>query len=309
MASKVSGVIEYIQPGGSSGTKYAIAATAYGVCDTAASEAIKNVEMTGFKLQEGMTVHIKFTNANSVSNPKLKFNSEANTNAKPIVQYGTTAAGITEETDGWYAGAVLTLTYDGTSWVRDQGFNTNIDTKVTQTISSTDKADYRILLSGTADDTTRAEGARKDTNFKYNPNTNTLTIGTGTLTATNYSGKAATAGTATNATNATTATYIKCTDTRDAELEPVDMNATQGVRFDFKAKHTINLTATDGYAGVITFRPYAAGSDWTGGPAHQLAFNTQGIYWRTGSSAWNTWERLATANEVMESKIEIIRLA
>lgn len=128
MASKVSGVIEYIQPGGSSGTKYAIAATAYGVCDTAASKPIKNVDMTGFKLQEGMTVHIKFTNANSVSNPKLKFNSEADTNAKPIVQYGTTAAGITEETDGWYAGAVLTLTYDGTSWVRDQGFNTNVNT-------------------------------------------------------------------------------------------------------------------------------------------------------------------------------------
>jgi len=41
--------------------------------------------MTGFKLEKGMTVHIKFTNANSASNPKLKFNSEADTNAKPIV--------------------------------------------------------------------------------------------------------------------------------------------------------------------------------------------------------------------------------
>jgi hypothetical protein len=41
--------------------------------------------MTGFKLKEGMTIHIKFTNSNSASNPKLKFNSEANTNAKPIV--------------------------------------------------------------------------------------------------------------------------------------------------------------------------------------------------------------------------------
>jgi len=42
--------------------------------------------MTGFKLEEGMTIHIKFTNANSASDPpKLKFNSEADTNAKPIV--------------------------------------------------------------------------------------------------------------------------------------------------------------------------------------------------------------------------------
>ena len=41
-----------------------------------------------------------------------------------------------------------------------------------------------------------------DNDFKYNPSTNTLTIGTGTLTASNYSGKAATAGTADKATAA-----------------------------------------------------------------------------------------------------------
>lgn len=126
MASKVSGVIEKIQTGGSSGTSHAIASTAYGYCETAADEQIKNVDMTGFKLYEGVTIHVKFANANSASNPpKLKFNSEADTNAKPIVQYGTTAAGTTSETNGWYAGAVLTLTYDGTSWVRDQGYNSN----------------------------------------------------------------------------------------------------------------------------------------------------------------------------------------
>ena len=30
--------------------------------------------MTGFKLEEGVTIHVKFTNTNSASNPKLKFN-------------------------------------------------------------------------------------------------------------------------------------------------------------------------------------------------------------------------------------------
>lgn len=48
---------------------------------------------------------------------------------------------------------------------------------VTQTTSSTTNADYRILLSATADDTTRTEGARKDTDFKYNPSTNNLMVG------------------------------------------------------------------------------------------------------------------------------------
>lgn len=129
MASKVSGLIEKVQlVSGSTTTTQSIASTAYGYCETAAATAIKNVDMTGFKLEEGVTIHIKFANANSASNPKLKFNNEADTNAKPIVQYGTTAVGTTSATSGWYAGAVLTLTYDGTSWVRDQGFNTNDNT-------------------------------------------------------------------------------------------------------------------------------------------------------------------------------------
>lgn len=123
MASKVSGVIEKIQTGGSNGTTYAIAATAYGYCDTAANEPAKTVDMDGFKLNEGVTIHVKFENSNTASNPTLNVQS---TGAKPIVQYGTTAASTTDETSGWYAGAVLTLTYDGTSWVRDQGFNTNV---------------------------------------------------------------------------------------------------------------------------------------------------------------------------------------
>ena len=144
MASKVSGIIEKIQTGGSSGTVHAIASTAYGVCDTAANEQYKNVDMTGFKLEEGVTIHVKFSNANSADNPKLKFNGEANENAKAIVQYGDTAAGKTSETNGWNAGAVLTLTYDGTSWVRDQGYNTN--DSVSQSASTT--ASWRkILLS------------------------------------------------------------------------------------------------------------------------------------------------------------------
>ena len=188
MASKVSGIIEQIQPGGSNGTKYAIASTAYGYCTTSANEPAKTVDMTDFKLIEGVTIHVKFKEKNSASSPTLNVNG---TGAKNIVQYGTTAASTADETSGWYAGAVVSFTYDGASWVRDQGFNTNVDTKVTQTISSTENADYRILLSGTADDTTRAEGARKDTDFKYNPSTNTITIGTGTLSATAYSGTAA----------------------------------------------------------------------------------------------------------------------
>ena len=51
-----------------------IASTAYGVCETAADTAAKTVEMTGFKLVNGVTIHVKFNNTNSVKNPTLNVN-------------------------------------------------------------------------------------------------------------------------------------------------------------------------------------------------------------------------------------------
>lgn len=53
----------------------------------------------------------------------------------------------------------------------------NTDASVSQTITSAD-ANYRVLFSGTADNTTRTEGARKDGDFLYNPSSNTLTVPT-----------------------------------------------------------------------------------------------------------------------------------
>ena len=124
MASIVTGLIEQVKI--DAGANQSIASTAYGVCNTLSDQAAKTVEMTGFKLITGVTVHIKFTYSNAAENPPtLNIN---NTGAKSIVQYGTTSAGTNAETNGWQAGAVLSLTYDGTSWVRDQGYNTNTNT-------------------------------------------------------------------------------------------------------------------------------------------------------------------------------------
>lgn len=123
MATKVNGLIQKVDPGNS--TQYSIASTAYGYCETPAATKDKVVDMTGFTLLEGTTIHVKFQYANTASAPTLNVNG---TGAKNIVQYGTTAVGTTPETNGWYAGAVVSFTYDGTSWVRDQGFNTNVDT-------------------------------------------------------------------------------------------------------------------------------------------------------------------------------------
>lgn len=54
--------------------------------------------------------------------------------------------------------------------------NPNSNNAVTQTATDTANANYRVLFSATADDTTRTEGARKDKDLTYNPSTGQLTI-------------------------------------------------------------------------------------------------------------------------------------
>ena len=49
------------------------------------------------------------------------------------------------------------------------------DTKVTQT-ATTDNANYEVLFSGTADNTTRTEGARKTNKLKFNPSIQLLDV-------------------------------------------------------------------------------------------------------------------------------------
>ena len=106
MASKVSGYIGKINPG--NGTQYSLGSTAYGYCETAAATAAKTVDMTGFILTEGATIFIKFKyNNTATDDPTLNVNS---TGAKPLIP------------KTWYAGAILSLTYDGTSWIQANAY-------------------------------------------------------------------------------------------------------------------------------------------------------------------------------------------
>ena len=141
MAATITNFIDRIQLGND---QIAIGSSAYGICNTAAIEPAKTANIPGFYLNPGTTVHIKFNNANSATSPTLNISS---TGAKPIIQYNNTPVGIIDETTGWQAGAILTLTYDGTSWVRDQGYNTN-----TWHALSTSQAGY---VSQAPNDTTK----------------------------------------------------------------------------------------------------------------------------------------------------------
>ena len=127
----------------------------YAVCDTAATTVTKAVTIAGVSaLTAGLCVNVKFTYTNSASNPKLQINS---LEAKPIYQYGTTAIGTAAATTSWQPGAVVQLTYDGTGFVRDQGYNTNstytVDSVLCATSASTaakvsTNAGYYVLRAG-----------------------------------------------------------------------------------------------------------------------------------------------------------------
>lgn len=93
----------------------------YGVCSTAADTVAKEVTVDNFSLEEGATVIVKFTYANSIASPTLNVNG---TGAKPIYRYETTAASTDTSTTGWRAGAVQLFVYDGTGWIRDFWENT-----------------------------------------------------------------------------------------------------------------------------------------------------------------------------------------
>lgn len=95
-------------------TNYTIASGLYGTCSTAASTAQKDVTLADFDtLRTGVTVHVKFTYSNTAANATLKVGS---TSAKNLCMYGTTRVGTTVDSS-WPAGAVVSFTYDGTSWV------------------------------------------------------------------------------------------------------------------------------------------------------------------------------------------------
>lgn len=101
-----------------------VASTLYGTCTTAADTAAKVATCANFDhLITGVTVTIKFSVSNTASNPTLNVNS---TGALPIMRYGTTPVGNDAATS-WLAGAVVSLTYDGTNWVLNDWINTYQD--------------------------------------------------------------------------------------------------------------------------------------------------------------------------------------
>lgn len=112
----------------------------------------------------------------------IKVNESASSSTKST---GTSGQVIMSDGENTYWGTVATS-----------------DVNVTQTATTT-SANYEVLLSGTADNTTRTEGARKNSNLTFNPSTgnlqttqlNGVTVGSSPkFTDTTYSSKTAASG-------------------------------------------------------------------------------------------------------------------
>lgn len=83
-------------------------------------------------------------------------------------------------------------------------------------------------------------------------------------------------------------------DTRSSNHAPQDRAA--GAYFDFRANSTDGLSDGGTYHGVMSFRTYSSGTDFSGGNAHQLGFTDNGNLWyRAGSgAAWGSWTKFLT---------------
>lgn len=124
------------------GSTHLVGSTLYGTCATAAGTAAKVVVCSDFDhLFTGVTIHVKFTYSNTAANATLNVNS---TGAKNLCRYGTTRVGTTTKAS-WSAGAVISFTFDGTSWVMNDYIE---DTDTGQSTAGATNSTSKLFLVG-----------------------------------------------------------------------------------------------------------------------------------------------------------------
>lgn len=149
------------------------------ICTTAAGTAAKAASCSNYALLANSYIQVIIANTNTVAGAiTLNING---TGAKPIYLNGTATS---SSNYALTAGSYLVY-YNGTNYYfRKDGkittaglVNTSnsdyalTDAKVTQTATDSTDANYEILFSSTADNTTRTEGARKSSKLLFNSST------------------------------------------------------------------------------------------------------------------------------------------
>ena len=174
-----------------------------------------------------------------------------------------------------------------------------VDEKVAQTASSAN-ADIPLLLASGA--TPETAGAKYDADFKFNPSTNTLKIGTGTLTATNYSGNAATA-TSDSVGNNISETYATKSEVGNKQDKPIDLTG-----FIYNSSLQLRLPLTEQDARVLTAEEQEMWDAILAGVTNKSEFTFFGRlvaftdYLGMDTSYIHTWE-CSTKDSVMEISV------
>ena len=138
----------------------------YATSSTATSTVAKVVTYTGFELNIGSRITVKFTNANTATNPTLNVNS---TGAKPIYQNGVVAVA-----GAWSAGEVIEFIYDGMYWhilARHQNATTTkagiVQLNDTTISTSTSEEATANIVKQVNDKVVKAQSAIIDTEILY----------------------------------------------------------------------------------------------------------------------------------------------
>ena len=143
--------------------------THFGTCSTAAGTAAKVVSCSGFMLTTGARIIVQFTVTNSAASPTLNVNS---TGAKAIV-YRNAAISASYLA----ANRVYEFVYDGTNYELIGDLDSNSDTKVTQTVTTTN-AEYPLLtMADAAATSTKTNSTRFASAVTLNPSTKKITCG------------------------------------------------------------------------------------------------------------------------------------
>lgn len=146
--------------------------TPYGTCSTAAATAAKVVSCANFlSLETGAKVTVKFTYANSVTNPSLNVNS---TGAKTI-RYRD--SNLDTANEYWKAADTITFVYDGSYWVIDG----HLDTNSTYNLSS-------FGISATSTELNYCDGVTSNIQTQLNAKADSSSVPTKTSDLENDSG-------------------------------------------------------------------------------------------------------------------------
>lgn len=205
--------------------------THYGVCNTEAETAEKAVACNNFSLDTGSVITVKFTTTNTAqSDVTLNVNS---TGAKSIKYRNSVAP----SSSLFVAGRTYQFVYDGESYQLIGDIDTNIDTKVMQSLSTED-VDYPILFSYTNKNDTTAD----INNVSYRNNSMYANPQTGTLTVTTLKGYLDG-----NARSATVASFINPTDSNTTYGSSTERGTiTDGVVvFGESFRNTVDFTNED----------------------------------------------------------------